>query len=365
CKSAINVSNGGVKEFKEMNEEKKKFKEDKGPCFAYFPRYYYNTTTNACEQFIYGGCRGNANNFETLERCESKCGDVSLTEELIRSKLITRTGYSVELQINANAEIHTDFVRCHDHRTAVGRGHLVRFGLGRSRSRERAAGKVRNGRSGCNRPDIYIIAVASEDVIRANPILSSEVVSLEDAIRANPILSREVVGVNPVCNETKYPGPCAGYFPRYYFNNVTKTCEQFIYGGCQANGNNFQTLGECQNTCWASLDQHSLKIIGAVEVPFWPFTPPEVCTYAADAGPCEAYMSRFFYNTLTKTCEQFVYGGMRRQRQQLPHLRCVREEMQEGLWRRSPRLRNKGQLPNENTLRWMKFPIANRKHSMG
>ncbi|KAL1477156.1 hypothetical protein MTO96_035967, partial [Rhipicephalus appendiculatus] len=116
-----------------------------------------------------------------------------------------------------------------------------------------------------------------------------ERVSLEDVIRANPILSREVVGVNPVCNETKYPGPCAGYFPRYYFDNVTKTCEKFIYGGCRGNGNNFETLEKCKETCWV--------------------TPPEVCTFPADAGPCEAYMPRFFYNTLTKTCEQFVYGG--------------------------------------------------------
>ncbi|KAL1421533.1 hypothetical protein MTO96_023060 [Rhipicephalus appendiculatus] len=99
----------------------------------------------------------------------------------------------------------------------------------------------------------------------------------------------QAVGLNPVCNETKYPGPCAGYFPRYYYNNVTKTCEKFIYGGCHANGNNFVTLDECQNTCWVA--------------------PPQECTYPADAGPCEAYMPRFFYNTLTKACEQFVYGG--------------------------------------------------------
>ncbi|KAH7987061.1 hypothetical protein HPB52_024544 [Rhipicephalus sanguineus] len=97
------------------------------------------------------------------------------------------------------------------------------------------------------------------------------------------------VGLNPVCNETKYPGPCAGYFPRYFYNNVTKTCEKFIYGGCRANGNNFVTLEECQNTCWVA--------------------PPEVCTYPADTGPCKAYMTRFFYNTETRRCEQFVYGG--------------------------------------------------------
>ncbi|XP_037502293.1 BPTI/Kunitz domain-containing protein, partial [Rhipicephalus sanguineus] len=117
------------------------------------------------------------------------------------------------------------------------------------------------------------------------------------------------VGLNPVCNETKYPGPCAGYFPRYFYNNVTKTCEKFIYGGCRANGNNFVTLEECQNTCWASLDQNAVEEVGAFELPYHPFAPPEVCTYPADTGPCKAYMTRFFYNTETRRCEQFVYGG--------------------------------------------------------
>ncbi|XP_075722835.1 uncharacterized protein LOC119168434 isoform X2 [Rhipicephalus microplus] len=47
------------------------------------------------------------------------------------------------------------------------------------------------------------------------------------------------LGLNPVCKETRYSGPCAGYFRRYYFDNVTKTCEKFVFGGCHANGNNF------------------------------------------------------------------------------------------------------------------------------
>ncbi|KAH6926583.1 hypothetical protein HPB50_019824 [Hyalomma asiaticum] len=163
-----------------------------GRCLAYMPRYYYNTTTGTCQRFIYGGCEGNENNFETLKQCQAKCA---------------------------------------------------------------------------------------------------------------PALP------NPVCNETKYRGPCLGYFPRYYFNNVSKTCEKFVYGGCRGNGNNFHTLEECQNTCWVSLDQDAAETVDAAELTLWPFSPPEQCTYAADPGPCTAYMPRFFYNTLSKTCEMFVYGG--------------------------------------------------------
>eukprot|EP00105_Crassostrea_gigas_P010783 XP_011426176.1 PREDICTED: WAP four-disulfide core domain protein 6B [Crassostrea gigas] len=44
-----------------------------GPCEALIPRYYYNSSTRRCEQFSYGGCCGNANNFETLAACTNTC----------------------------------------------------------------------------------------------------------------------------------------------------------------------------------------------------------------------------------------------------------------------------------------------------
>ena len=44
-----------------------------GECLASFPRYFYNQETNRCELFIYGGCRGNGNNFADINECEEKC----------------------------------------------------------------------------------------------------------------------------------------------------------------------------------------------------------------------------------------------------------------------------------------------------
>ena len=44
-----------------------------GPCEALFHRYFYNSSSGQCEDFIYGGCRGNENNFMTVDECEDKC----------------------------------------------------------------------------------------------------------------------------------------------------------------------------------------------------------------------------------------------------------------------------------------------------
>lgn len=46
---------------------------EKGPCEAAIPRFYYNACSGRCELFTYGGCDGNANNFETLAECERAC----------------------------------------------------------------------------------------------------------------------------------------------------------------------------------------------------------------------------------------------------------------------------------------------------
>ncbi|KAH7977874.1 hypothetical protein HPB49_003826 [Dermacentor silvarum] len=53
---------------------------DPGPCNAIIPAYYFNAT-HGCIYFIYGGCYGNGNNFDSVEECMDKC---ELTEEELR-----------------------------------------------------------------------------------------------------------------------------------------------------------------------------------------------------------------------------------------------------------------------------------------
>lgn len=40
-----------------------------GPCQSEHKRFYYDNRFGECRMFHYGGCKGNANNFETLQAC--------------------------------------------------------------------------------------------------------------------------------------------------------------------------------------------------------------------------------------------------------------------------------------------------------
>ncbi|GAB0094131.1 hypothetical protein DMENIID0001_093630 [Sergentomyia squamirostris] len=44
-----------------------------GPCTAYMPHWFYDYENKTCTQFIYQGCLGNNNRFETEEECKNTC----------------------------------------------------------------------------------------------------------------------------------------------------------------------------------------------------------------------------------------------------------------------------------------------------
>ncbi|CDQ85541.1 unnamed protein product [Oncorhynchus mykiss] len=86
-------------------------------------------------------------------------------------------------------------------------------------------------------------------------------------------------------------GPCRGDIQRYYYNTITQQCEEFVYGGCQGNANNFMSFLACQKACF-----RIPKI-------------PQICRFQKEVGPCRANFLSYFFNMTTMQCEQFVYGG--------------------------------------------------------
>ena len=52
-----------------------------------------------------------------------------------------------------------------------------------------------------------------------------------------------------VCHLRKVTGPCRAHLKRFFFDNESRNCDSFTYGGCDGNGNNFDSLDECNRVC--------------------------------------------------------------------------------------------------------------------
>ncbi|XP_076872249.1 papilin b, proteoglycan-like sulfated glycoprotein isoform X1 [Brachyhypopomus gauderio] len=46
---------------------------DAGTCYDWTSRFSFDSSTNTCVQFWYGGCQGNGNNFVSMEECKQTC----------------------------------------------------------------------------------------------------------------------------------------------------------------------------------------------------------------------------------------------------------------------------------------------------
>ncbi|XP_058882622.1 actinia tenebrosa protease inhibitors-like [Acipenser ruthenus] len=128
------------------------------------------------------------------------------------------------------------------------------------------------------------------------------------------------------CHAPIKVGPCRAAFPRFNYDPVNQTCREFIYGGCEANANNYDSREECERACaGVKADETSLYDIPLVSKRMSGPVKFEVptrdtglikeyrdsCEVAPVVGPCRASMRRFFYNATSGSCQLFVYGGCR------------------------------------------------------
>lgn len=116
-----------------------------------------------------------------------------------------------------------------------------------------------------------------------------------------------------VCSLPKASGPCLGNFPRWHFDSASGVCRDFIYSGCEGNKNRFIDRVSCENMCNQTISEYRPDFnVNVVQ----PITDNEirgpyesVCALPKAVGPCRASVIQWYFDSATKRCERFYYGG--------------------------------------------------------
>ncbi|EDL24072.1 kunitz-type protease inhibitor 2 isoform a precursor [Mus musculus] len=141
------------------------------------------------------------------------------------------------------------------------------------------------------------------------------------------VASREL-DVHESCGVSKVVGKCRASIPRWWYNITDGSCQPFVYGGCEGNGNNYQSKEECLDKCAGvtenttddmarnrnGADSSVLSVPrkqSAEDLSAEIFNYEEYCVPKAVTGPCRAAFPRWYYDTEKNSCISFIYGGCR------------------------------------------------------
>ncbi|XP_070831722.1 tissue factor pathway inhibitor a [Chaetodon trifascialis] len=226
-------------------------KDDIGPCKAIKDRFFFSVDTGRCELFEYGGCGGNANNFESLEACEETCvvsddkNPCHLPEAPGPCRgLVTRYFFDSKSQ------------QCKQFFYGGCFGNANNF-----RSMAECQAKCQNPAKPTKAPEVQTQSARKSDVVLPT-ILTGELTAPEPQVQMNNT-NREPGEFRPseLCFSPVDRGTCHGSERRFAYNPKTKRCQMFNYSGCGGNENNFTYRKGCIMKCIRSRKAHGMKMI--------------------------------------------------------------------------------------------------------
>ncbi|XP_017538605.1 kunitz-type protease inhibitor 1b isoform X1 [Pygocentrus nattereri] len=178
-----------------------------GPCRGSFPRWHYNAASNRCEEFQFGGCLANNNNYLSYQECSEACNG-------------TTAGLSAVNAVGRKLKLLTEVcgVQCTDRQFSCSNSCCLEAEL------------ECDGQAQCTDGS------DEENCQHLNKTLSH---LLE--IRVNEEKAR--------CVDPPVTGPCRASMLHWYYDPLKTTCHQFTYGGCGGNKNNFEMKIICMEAC--------------------------------------------------------------------------------------------------------------------
>lgn len=222
------------------------FKDESGPCKALIDRYFFNIDTNRCEIFEYGGCGGNDNNFETLEKCEEAC---VVSDDKNPCHLPEAPGPCRGLFSRYLFDSQTQQCRHFFYGGCFGNANNFRS-MTQCRDKCQSRGRVPTERPTAA-SEVHTHAATRPDHVQ--PIVVTEAMTgplvQQNRTREHP--KDEDVCLNPIDR-----GTCDGALKRFAYNPSTKRCQVFEFSGCGGNANNFVYRRHCLKKCVARFKEH-------------------------------------------------------------------------------------------------------------
>uniref|UniRef100_A0A0X3P7B9 BPTI/Kunitz inhibitor domain-containing protein n=2 Tax=Schistocephalus solidus TaxID=70667 RepID=A0A0X3P7B9_SCHSO len=280
-----------------------KLPQDVGPCKAMIPRFAYDDNLKACVPFTYGGCQGNGNNFETKEQCEAKC--MALTDNACKQPikvgpclaLIPRYGFDPTV----GKCVQFMYGGCEQNENNFETLEACQEICQAAKAEETDVCKLPQDVGPCK---ARIQRITYDDTIKACVPFTyggcqgnGNNFETKEECEKKCVAKASTTEETDVCKLPQYVGPCRARIQRFAYDANLKACVPFTYGGCQGNGNNFETKEQCEAKCMGSLPYVQGKGL------------PERCTLPLSKGPCNMHWRRYAYSSQDNTCRLFIYGG--------------------------------------------------------
>ncbi|XP_021440392.2 kunitz-type protease inhibitor 1 isoform X2 [Oncorhynchus mykiss] len=178
-----------------------------GPCRGSFPRWHYNAASEKCEEFLFGGCRENLNNYLSLQECTNACDGVSVMSSVVSG----RSG-----PLPAPREVCG--IPCRSGQFTCANSCCLDQGLECDKEQQCSDGSDEENCEYLNDKFRILLQIPVD----------------EQKVR---------------CTVHPKTGHCRDSFTKWYYNPLYEKCFRFNYGGCDGNDNRFDTEDTCMTTC--------------------------------------------------------------------------------------------------------------------
>ncbi|KAG8186993.1 hypothetical protein JTE90_005765 [Oedothorax gibbosus] len=251
--------------------------QDPGPCNTAEVNWYYDSSDGVCKEFYYGGCRGNQNRFKTRKECETSCFKAQDVCSLSMVKGAC-SGTFTQWYYDKDKEDCLEFVftGC--------QGNANRFNSKESCYQRCRREKLVTTQAPVVSDDVCLLPQEPGPCVGYYPMfyydpldnncksfvysgcegngnrfakraecegqcIKKTVKVVTEPPRVFVVPQPDRTSNEDVCRLPVEPGPCKQAQPRWFYDAQTQSCLPFVFGGCGGNTNRFKTSEICLKFC--------------------------------------------------------------------------------------------------------------------